>query len=306
MQWHRFTEVAAANPEAWFRVERSADEIITPTADNRMVGSPYTKYMVSIMDVDMAAAVLLVSEERADALGIAHDRRVYLRGWQYATDPVYVAEHPALWESPAMRVVATDALGAAGMSVDDIAHLDLYSCFGSSVNFIRDALGITLADPRPLTVTGGLPYHGGAGSDYLTHAIAQMTRVLRADPGSAGLVTGVGMHMTKHVAGVYSTVPPTGEPAGLVPSPAPAPGAVAIVDRAEGSATVAASTVAHGRDGAAEWGVVVCDLPGAGARTYARIEAPDLLAEAETTEWVGRTVRIAPHAQHEGVNMVVA
>ena len=62
---------------------------------------------------------------------------------------------------------------------------------------------VSLDDARPLTVTGGLPYHGGAGSDYLTHAIAQMVRVLRDDPGAYGLVTGVGMHMTKHVAGVY-------------------------------------------------------------------------------------------------------
>ncbi len=305
-QWHRFTEVAARNPEAWFPIERSAAEIVTPTAENRIVASPYTKYMVSIMDVDMAAAVLVVSEERADALGIDRDRRVYPRGWQYATDPVYVGEHPALWESPAMRIAAHDAMAVAGIRIDDVAHLDLYSCFASSVNFMRDALGITPTDPRPLTVTGGLPYHGGAGSDYLTHAIAQMTRVLRADPGSSGLVTGVGMHMTKHAAGVYSTRPPDGEPTALIPSPAPAPETVAIEDRHEGPATVAASTVVHGRDGAPEWGVAVCDLPGTGARTYARIEAPELLAEAETTEWVGRTVRLASHPERDGVNMVVA
>ena len=58
-QWHRFTQVAAANPEAWFPLERSASEITTPTPQNRLVASPYTKYMISIMDVDMAAAVFL-------------------------------------------------------------------------------------------------------------------------------------------------------------------------------------------------------------------------------------------------------
>ena len=79
-QWHRFTQVAARNPEAWFPIERSAEAIVTPTAANRFVAYPYTKYMVSIMDVDMAAAVLLVSEERADALGISRDQRVYPRG----------------------------------------------------------------------------------------------------------------------------------------------------------------------------------------------------------------------------------
>ncbi|HEX6311002.1 MAG TPA: acetyl-CoA synthetase, partial [Acidimicrobiia bacterium] len=77
------TEVAAGNPGAWFPVARSADEIITAGPDNRMVGYPYTKYMVSIMDVDMAAAVMLASHETADALGVPPDRRVYLRGWCY-------------------------------------------------------------------------------------------------------------------------------------------------------------------------------------------------------------------------------
>ena len=87
------------------------------------------------------------------------------------------------------------------------------------MNFARDALGIAADDPRPLTVTGGLPYHGGAGSDYLTHSIATMARVLREDPGALGLVSGVGMHMTKHVYGVYSTEP--GARGARVPGPSP-------------------------------------------------------------------------------------
>ncbi len=297
-QWHRFSTVAEANPEAWFPIERSVEEIVTPTATNRMVGYPYTKYMISIMDVDMAAAVVLMSDERADALGVDRERRVYLRGWQYATDPIYVAEHPDLSQSPAMHEATEVALRAAGIGIDEVAHLDLYSCFGSSVNFMRDALGIGPDDARPLTVTGGLPYHGGAGSDYLTHAIAQMVRVLRDDPYSYGLVTGVGMHMTKHVAGVYSTRP---GPA-VAPAPAAAPTTVGIVDRYEGPATVATSSVVHGSDGIPAWGVAVCDVP-TGGRCYARIEAPDLLAQAETEEWVGRGVVIAPSGE---VNMVTA
>src|SRR5262249_46371710 len=49
------TRIAAANPDAWFRIERSAAELVAEAPDNRMVGYPYTKYVVSIMDVDMAA-----------------------------------------------------------------------------------------------------------------------------------------------------------------------------------------------------------------------------------------------------------
>jgi acetyl-CoA C-acetyltransferase len=167
------------------------------------------------------------------------------------------------------------------------------------------ALGIGPGDARPLTVTGGLPYHGGAGSDYLTHAVAQMVRVLRADPGAYGLVTGVGMHMTKHVAAVYSTAPPAGSPVALIPDSAPEPGRTPIVDRYEGGATVVAATVAFDRDGPA-WGVAVCDVDGAATRCYARIEGRALLEDAASTEWTGRAVTVVSHPQREGVNLVAA
>ena len=119
------------------------------------------------------------------------------------------------------------------MGIDDVAHLDLYSCFSSSVHFAADALGIDpLADGRSVTVTGGLPYAGGAASNYLAHAVATMAGVLRADPGSFGLVSGVGMHMTKHNAVVYSTEPGAGLPAPVPARPDawPEPATLPIAD----------------------------------------------------------------------------
>jgi acetyl-CoA C-acetyltransferase len=290
-----FTDVAAANPRAWFPVVRSADEIITATPENRMVGYPYTKYMVSIMDVDMAAAVLLASHEAADALGVPPERRVYLRGWCYATDPTYVAEHDEMWRSPAMAAAAGEAMRIGGIGVDDVAHLDVYSCFGSSVNFARDALGVRDGDGRSLTVTGGLPYHGGAGSDYMTHSIATMTDVLRRDPGSYGLVSGVGMHMTKHVYGLYSTEPgPVAPPdRSRVQADVDAGGKRQIHDVYDGAGTVAAYSVVHGRDGGPEWGLVVCDLAD-GDRAYGKVLDADLLTSIESEELVGRKVTLTP------------
>jgi acetyl-CoA C-acetyltransferase len=287
------TKVAATNPHAWFRVERDVDEIITPTPDNRVVGYPYTKYMVSIMDVDMAAAVILASHEAADAFGVPPERRVYLRGWCYATDPTYVAEHRELWRSPAMAAAAGEAMRAPGIGVDDVAHFDVYSCFASSVNFARDALGLAGDDARPLTVTGGLPYHGGAGSDYMTHSIATMADVLRAEPGAYGLVSGVGMHMTKHVYGVYSTEPGPVRPPdqAAVQARVDAEGKAPIVDAYDGKADVAAYSIVHSRDGAPEWGVVVCDVAG-GGRAYAKVLDPEMLEHAEREELVGQRVQL--------------
>lgn len=290
------SKVAGSNPDAWFPIERNADEVIEAHPGNRMVGYPYTKYMVSIMDVDMASAVIVASHARADALGVPADQRVYLRGWCYATDPVYVAQHADLWRSPAMAAASTETFRGAEIGIDDVAHLDLYSCFASSVNFARDALGIDDDDARPLTVTGGLPYHGGAGSNYMTHSIATMADVLRADPGSFGLVSGVGMHMTKHVYGLYSSEPgPIAPPEqSAVQASLDAEPAASIVERHDGEATVAAYSVVHGRDGEPEWAVLVCDVAD-GVRTYARLTDEHWLFESEVSELVGARVRLTPH-----------
>ncbi len=303
------TEVAAGNPYAWFPFARTAEELITATPENRMVGYPYTKYMVSIMDVDMAAAVIVASHDKAVELGVPADRRVYLRGWCYATDPTYVAEHDPLWASPAMQQASAAALRAASVDIDDVAHLDLYSCFGSSVTLALDALGINAGDRRGVTVTGGLPFSGGAGSDYLTHSIAAMAGVLRRDPGSLGLVSGVGMHLTKHVFGLYSTTPPTSlvdvdqaaVQRGLNARP---PTAITAAAPKGTTATVASYTVAHSRGGEPEWGLAICDLSD-GTRCYARVEDADLLRHMEASEWVGAEVSLASQSTNGGtINLV--
>lgn len=306
----RLTEVAAADPDhAWFPIARRPEEIVTPSGANRMVAFPYTKLMTAILDVDMAAAVLLASDEMADALGVDLERRVYLRGWGYAEDPPFVAARRDLWSSPAMGVAMAAALDQAGIGAADLAHLDLYSCFASSIGFATDALGIddqlARTGARSVTVTGGLPYHGGPGSNYMTHSIAAMAERLRGDPGAFGMVSGVGMHMCKHAAAVWSTTPaPTAPeaPGDLRPAVDAALELAPILETAEGMATVAAYSVVHGRDGEPEWGALVCDLPG-GARCYARLHDRDALVEAEQTELVGRPVRLADAGA--GVNLAV-
>jgi acetyl-CoA C-acetyltransferase len=295
------TSVAAASPQhAWFPVARTADEIAAPSADNRMVAYPYTKLMTSIMDVDMAAALVLASAEKADGLGVPEERRVYLRGFGYAEDPVHVAGHPDLWRSPALAGAAGAALAGTGIGADDVAHLDLYSCFASSICFALDGLGIAEDDPRAtaVTQTGGLPYHGGPGSNYMTHSLAAMVETLRADPGSYGVVSGVGMHMQKHAYGVWSTDPGPGVVADPAPYAAAAP-PMGIVGSPEGTATVATYSVLHGRDGEPERALLVCDVA-AGGRCYALLDGgAAMLAEAEVDEVVGRKVTITPSG---GVN----
>jgi acetyl-CoA C-acetyltransferase len=282
------TDVAASQPtHAWFPTARSAEDIITPSPSNRMVSSPYTKLMTAIMDVDMAAAVLVATEAEADALGVAADQRVYLRGAAAAEDPATMATRPEPWRSPAMAQAMTQAMAQAtgGLSVYEVAHLDLYSCFGSSLSFARDALDLGPGDDRPLTVTGGLPYHGGPGSNYSTHALAAMTEVLRQDPDSLGLVTGVGMHMTSHSAALLSTRPgPPGPTAATAATAAiaatattgpsathPSP-TVPLAHPADGTARVIAYSTVYSREGP-EWTALIAELAD-GSRTYARLDEP--------------------------------
>lgn len=292
----RFTRVAAKNPYAWFREERAPEDLITVSSDNRMVGFPYPKRLNAIIEVDQAAAVVMTSLARAKELGVPSDRMVFLWGGADATDIWHVSERLDYVESPAIRAAGRAALAQAGVSVDDIAYIDLYSCFPSAVQIGRDALGITPDDPRNLTVTGGLPYHGGPGNNYSMHAIATMVNLLRADPAAKGLVTALGWFITKHSVGVYSGSPPprewSREPR-CYDDAADIARAPRIVAEPEGPATIETYTVVHGRDGAPERGIVIGRLDD-GRRFLANTPAGDrgTLEALEREEGVGRRGRV--------------
>jgi acetyl-CoA C-acetyltransferase len=287
--------VAAANPHAWRPEALDAITVGTPSEDNRYVGWPYTKREVAVMDVDMSAALLLATREKADALGIDEERRLYLSGWAYAEDPTSIAERAAMWRSAGMSVAGRHALSRAGTELGQIDAFDLYSCFPSSLRLACDALGLDLDDRRGLTITGGLPYAGGPASGYLTHAIASTFDRLGRTPGRA-LLTGVGMHLAKHVAAVWSSEP--GRPPGSPPADPDAIQAEVDADQPRrhlltawaGPAVVCAYTVAHGRDGAPVQGLLVLDTDD--GRALARVFDPELLVDAESAELVGRAVTV--------------
>jgi acetyl-CoA C-acetyltransferase len=287
--------VAAGNPHAWRPMALDAATVGIATPDNRYVGWPYTKREVAVLDVDMSAALLLATRAKADALGVSEDRRLYLSGWAHAEDPASIAERADMSRSVAMSVAGRHALSGAGVDLEEIDAFDLYSCFPSSLRFGCDALGLAVDDPRGLTITGGLPYAGGPASGYVTHAIASAFDALGHTPART-LLTGVGMHMAKHVAAVWSPSPATA--AATPPDPDALQAQVDaeqarrhVLTACSGPATVCAYTVAHGRDGAPEQGLVVLDT--ADGRALARVYDADLLAEAESTELVGQSVTVS-------------
>ncbi|MDT7837260.1 thiolase C-terminal domain-containing protein [Aquabacterium sp. OR-4] len=249
-----FAKVAAANPLADRRAGFDAAQIATPGPDNPWIGWPYTRLMSANAYIDQGAAVILTSVALARALGVPEDRWVFLHGCADAHDHWHVSQRRDFHSAPAMAAVFEQAFAMAGKQVADMRHLDIYSCFSSAVAVAYGALGLQPDDPRGLTVTGGLPYFGGPGNNYVTHAIAQMMQVLRGDRASYGLVTANGNYLTKHSAGIYSTERPSRafapEPPSLLQSrlnaSIPSPVFAAL---AAGEAVVETYTVMHERSG---------------------------------------------------------
>lgn len=297
----RFSEVAASHPEAWFRNALTAEEFATPTAANRPIATPYTKWMTAFMDVDMASASLMVTHETADAWGVPPERRVYLRGFGFARDAVHVGNRASLHSSPAMRAATTAALDTASMTLDDVDVIDLYSCFPAAVEFAIDALGVDDDDPRGLTVTGGLARYGGPSSNYMGHSISHVVDRLRDTDAEHALVTGVGMHMTKHVAAVWSTRPGrlsaelVDEPQSWFGPEGGSPGERPVTAEATGEGAVVSASVVHDFAGAEPRVVAICELDD-GSRCYATSRADDVVDAVASGAWVGATAKLV----HDG------
>ncbi len=207
--WSRFSEVAATNPHAWLRAPRTADEITEVGEANRMVSYPYTKLLTANMQVDQGAAIVLASASAADAAGVPRDRWVFPLAGADAEDHWFLSHRADFHSSPAIRLAGASTLALGGTAVEEVAHLDLYSCFPAAVQIAAAELGLSVDEPsRPLTVTGGLTFGGGPGNNYTAHSLAAMVGALRDDPGTTGLLTGVGWYLTKHSVCLYGTEPP--------------------------------------------------------------------------------------------------
>ncbi len=292
-----FTRVAAANPHAWFPTARTPEELVEVTAENRMIGYPYAKYLNAIMQVDQSAGVLIASAKAARELGVPEDRWVYLHGCADAADLWFPLERQNYHSSPAMRLTGARALEMAGIALADLDFIDLYSCFPSAVEIGAEELGLALDDPRGLTVTGGLPYFGGPGNNYAMHSLATMMQRLRSRPGSWGLTTANGWYLTKQSVGVYSTAAPMApfdrqDPA-VIQRRIDALDHPAIVDRPEGPARIETYTVVHAREGY-RMGIVV-GRDGEDRRFVANTPADEATLRAmEASEQIGRTGHVGP------------
>lgn len=203
--WSRFSAVAADNPYSQFPEARTKEFLSTPSQENYRVADPYLKWHVAQDAVNQGAALVLTSVGAAKKAGIDPAKWIYLHGYAAFRDRP-VSERRDLSRSRPIAAALSGALTMAGRTAEEIAHFDLYSCFPCAVLLAAEALGIDWR-VKDCTVTGGLPFFGGAGNNYSMHAIATMAERLRADPDAYGLVLANGGYLSKEAAGVYSARP---------------------------------------------------------------------------------------------------
>jgi len=290
--WAGFSRVAADNPHAWIRDARSAEEIRTISSSNRPVSFPYPKLMNSNSNVDQGAALIMCSTSKARALGISEDRWIYPWAGTDAHDHYYVSNRDNLYTSPAIRIAGRRVLELTGLTSGDLDLVDVYSCFPVAVQIAAAEIGLDTA--RPLTITGGLTFHGGPLNNYVMHAIARAVELLREQRGAKCLITANGGYLTKHAFGVYSTAPPA-QPfrhEDVQDEVDATPSREVVLDH-RGDATVESYTVMYGAEGPSI-AHVVCRTAD-GRRAWANCEDPEILEAMTREEFCGRPVQVADH-----------
>ena len=182
--WSTYSNVASQNPNAWLKRRFTADEITTPTPDNRLIAWPYTKLQVANPTVNMGAAVLITSLAKARAAGIAEDRVIFLWGGasaeeqrDYLIRDQFIQSHP----QNAVLEAVMDLVGGDGKAFDAI---ELYSCFPCVPKMARRTLGLG-ADVQP-TVTGGLTFKAITVGRVHTCGITTDNRVMCWGGNAAG------------------------------------------------------------------------------------------------------------------------
>src|SRR6202035_1675746 len=153
------------NPHARLRQRFGTEELLSATPDNRPVSLPYLKRLTANIQVDQATGLIMCSAQAAAPAGVPRDRWVFPLASAHASDEWFMSERHELAASPAIKAVGRAALEHAGVAIDEVAHIDLYSCFPSAVQIAATELGLDAVDGRPLTLTGGLTFAGGPGNN---------------------------------------------------------------------------------------------------------------------------------------------
>ena len=285
--WGGFNRAAVGNPEAWNRSPMTPDEIVSPNESNRMLSFPYTKSLVSQWNVNQSGGLILCTLEKAQRLGLDPSRFIYPLAVVDSEHMVTLSERRDLHRSPGFKHAGERALWHVGLAIDEIEHLELYSCFPAAVRVQQRELGVDLG--HPVTETGGMTFAGGPLNNFTIQSWVKMVQVLRSDPGKTGLVTAVSGLLTKQGVSILGPEPTRSFLFDNVTAASRDDQATMTVEPdGEGRARVAGYTVIHGRDGTRTV-ALVCDFDEQ-RRTLRVLEDPELAKEGMSGELCGREV----------------
>lgn len=301
--WAGMSRVAASNDKAWIRQTMAAEAIVTPGPDNRPIAFPYTKFQVANAAVNQGAAVIVTSLAVAREAGVAENRIIYVGKGAAAHEAEDPLMRPDFASSASMEISLTKALEFNAITIDQIDHLELYSCFPIVPKMARRVLGVP-AD-RQITQFGGLTFGGGPIGNYMTHAAACMVEALR-EGGTKGLLFANGGYATHNHTLLLTKIP---QPAGTFPQNFDVQALadtrrgtvpVMVLDH-QGPAQLDTYTILYDRDGAVRHGVVVARID-AGRRCLALIPATDIAAlallETGDSALVGMPGSVAKSGEH--------
>lgn len=287
----RFSAIAADNRDAWVRDQKTPRDICEAGPRNPMQAFPYTRSHCSTWNVDQAAALLLCSEDKADALGIARSRRVYPVASAEANHMTALSARKDPGRCIGAEMTAEALFHEAQIAPEEIDLFEMYSCFPVAVDCFAEAARVPKG--RDLTITGGMPFAGGPYNNYFFQATAKAAELLRAGAGKTALLSCVSGIMTKQAFALWSVEPPARGFARLdvTADVAARSEQVEVAVDFAGEGKVVGSTVVHGR-GRDPVAVLLIDTSPA-QRALITCEQPEVIRTLETEEWAGRTVKAA-------------
>jgi acetyl-CoA acyltransferase len=179
------------NPKAMYQRETPLEEVL----GSEMIAWPLTKLMCSV-NVDGAAAAVLVSERKAKQLGLA--RAVRVLGSALASDP-WEARNEVMMDANAVtRFAVAQAYEMAGVGPEDLDLVELHDCFATAELLHYENLGLckdgeagvmidsgatALGGRIPVNVSGGLLSKGHPIGATGIANIVEIVQQLRAEAG---------------------------------------------------------------------------------------------------------------------------
>ena len=203
--WSRFSAVAAENPHAWIRRAYTPQQIAEPDARQQARVDALHQAAHGEHPGEHGRGLIVASAGRPAGRGVDRDRWVFVHAGAQATTSGMSASASGSPPRPRSGFVGRGVVGHAGLAIDDIAHVDLYSCFPAPSDRCARARPRVRRSSRSLTVTGGLTFAGGPGNNYAAHAIATLVHRLREDPDASA--------WPRPSAGTSPSTPPASTPA---------------------------------------------------------------------------------------------